>query len=365
MNTMINPRMSSGAGFVDVTEFGRPISGRNDAIERMARIFSQGISTGAIQLADGNTRRSDAIAVDAAEVFWTNTLEQMMASITRGPSTTTYMTGPDALLPIRTTLRPGQTALVYDIETPTGNASFVEPDGMRRLPQVGEFSERKRHETTWSGVGYGFGLIEGWQAAELGMSLDQSRAQTAQSTLQRFNEKVLLDGDIGENIPGMLANSNAWIVNLGAGFGALAPTQADEAMVLLQIMDHHFSRLAKSYGGMVTGVIAPKTDLYALQRMRYGVAGEGVAFLPLAMAAFPWLAQVVWIDGLEGRSPTGGNIWQMWSDDSNELWTELSPTPALYGPWTDGLRTSFALISHLGGVISRRPERMVRYQFSS
>lgn len=346
-----------------VGQLGAPITTKADAVERMARLFDSAIRDGRINVSDA-TRR-DALAVDAAEVFYTTSLEQMLAAITREPSSTGLMVpGPGQLLPVRQTLRPGQTEMVYDIETPTGQAQFVEPDGMRRLSQVGEFSERKKHATDWTGIGYGFGLVEMWQAAEKGgQPLEMSRAENARNTLGRFNERLFLYGDVSHGIPGFLANSNCVVQYLGTGMGAI--TDPDDAYLRLQIMEHAFERAAASYMGSISGVIAPKTDKYAMQLLRYGSAGEGQQFMREAESAFGWLSSVRWIDGLETAASTGGALWQMWSSDDTELWSEMSPTPMLFGPFTDGLRTSFALISHVGGVINRRPERMVRFEFAA
>jgi hypothetical protein len=338
---------------------GRPVDTAQDCKNRIGRAFHRAIRDGQISLGEGSHeggRTDAAVAEDAAEVFWTNELEQMLSAIMR----------PSALLPVRSTLRPGQTDLVYDIETPTGQAGFVDPDGMRSLPQVGEFAEHKKHTAHWSGVGYGFGLIEAWQAAERGgPSIDQSRSVTARNALDRFNERVLLHGDAGHSIAGILSNSQSMMADLGANITSLVG-DPDGALVKLQIIDHYFQRIASSYGGSISSIVAPRTDLYALQRMQYGASSEGDSAWPKFLEMIPWASQIKWVDGIETASSGSGPLWVAWSDDANELWSELTPTPMVFGPFTDGtLRTSFALLTHIGGVILRRRERMARFEFDA
>jgi hypothetical protein len=361
MNMPIPSSFSAGAaGFVNIGEYGEPITSRTDAIERMVRVYDQSMGAPG-GLPSVSHHRRDAACIDAAEVFYTNSLERVLETITREPSSTELLVpGPGQLLPVQSTLTPGEEAMTYAIETPTGQAAWVEPDGVRRLPQVGEFTEQKRHTTAWSGIGYGVGTIESWRAAAQGRSLEASRAANGASTLRRFNERALLYGDVPNKIPGLLAQSLCFLHGLGTGFGAL--TDPDDAYVRLQIMDHMFKRMASSYRGTISQMIAPTTDLYALQRLRYD---DGGLFLAEAMQTIEWLRRVRWVDGLEAAGSTGGAVWQGWSDDSNELWTELSPAPMLFGPFTDGLRTSWALLTHVGGVICRRRERMARFEFAA
>jgi hypothetical protein len=352
-------------GAEQVAQYGLPIQDSADAIARMARHFDTGIRSGVIQV--DNKQRADALAADAAEVFFTTSLEKILTTITRGPSTTTLMTpGPGQLLPIRQELLPGHTEMAYDVETPTGQAAFADPSGVRRLPQVGEFSERKKHGTDWAGIGYGFGLVEMWQSAQKGgRPVEVQRADNARGALWRFIEGLFLKGDATHQIPGFIGNTNCLVNYLGTGFQAL--TDPDNAYLRLQIMELMFERAAKSYGGAITGVIAPQKDRYAMQRLRYGTGSEGAGFLDEALKGFAWLKDVRWIDGLETAASTGGALWQMWSGDDTELWSEMGAAPMMFGPFTDGggLRTSFVLLNHVGGVINRRPERIARFEFAA
>lgn len=381
MNAPINmfAGAPTGAGIVDasfVASLGKPVNmiadgsglrvrddfGVAEMKDRFGRIFYDGIRSGRL---DRRTRtHTDAAeASDAAENFVTNQLEQMLTALVRKPPSTNLMTGPSSLIPVRSTLRPGQLYVGYDIESPTGQAGFVEPDGMMDLPQVGEFAERKRHEATWAGIGYGWGLIESWTAAEMGKSLDTSRATTARDTLQRFCERVLLFGANTHKLTGIRAHMQAMMLELDTNMEDEVATPND-ALIMLQIIDHAFSRIASSYNGQITGGIAPKQDLYFLQQMRYGSAGEGGQALPGFKTMLPWLNSIEWIDGMNAASTQTGPLWVLWSDDANELWSEMDPVPTLYGPFTDGkLRTSFVLLTHIGGVIVRRRERILACHF--
>jgi hypothetical protein len=83
---------------------------------------------------------------------------------------------------------------------------------------------------------------------------------------------------------------------------------------------------------------------------------------------YPWLAQVRWVEHIQASGPLGGNQWVFWSDDPSELWAEGSATPMLFGPWQDsntGLRQSWAILVQEGGVIVRRRERGVRFEFAA
>lgn len=355
--------LTGSAGLhTNITDFGTPITCRADAVEAMIRVFDRGMKDGHIIVPSG---RHDALAIDAAQTFFATNLQRVLESITREPSSTNLMVpGPGQLLPVMQTLDPGDTEVVWDIETPTGEASFVAPDGMRRLQQVGEFSERARHRAAWSGIGWGHGVVELWQSAKRGgRSVMETRSDAAHGTLRRFNERVLLYGDLSHELQGLLSMQRCVVANLGTGFGAI--TDPDDAYLRLQIIQSVFKRAAESFGGQLDQVIAPETDMFAMQRLRYGADGEGAQFFNEAKEGFGWLNTVRWIDGLERAASTGGSMWLGWANDPGELWTELTPAPMLFGPWTDGLRTSFGLLTHIGGVVNRRPERVVRLELAA
>jgi hypothetical protein len=340
-----------------------------DSIDRLDAMFRGAINTGEIPrnlVAKAKGRNDAARCMDAAEVFWTNNLEVVLPTIMRLPKTSGVMTGPDAMLPVRSTLRPGQLAGVYDIESTTGQAAWVEPDGARKLPQVGEFSERHKYTSGFVGIGYGIGLVEMWQAAERGQPLEQMRRMSAEATLQRFVERTRLYGDAGHEALGVLANSHFYYQGLASNFTSLV-SDPDAAQVRLQIMEKMFKVIGETYStdAPITGVIAPKDDLRALQRMRWT---DGQAVLPDFYVMYPWLAQVRWVEHIQASGPLGGNQWVFWSDDPSELWAEGSATPMLFGPWQDsntGLRQSWAILVQEGGVIVRRRERGVRFEFAA
>lgn len=346
-----------------------------DSIDRLDRMFRGALATGAISPSRASTlrgRTDSARAMDAAEVFWTNNLEVVLPTIMRLPKTSGVMTGPDAMLPVKSTLRPGQLAGVYDIESTTGQAAWVEPDGARKLPQVGEFSERHKYTSGFVGIGYGIGIVEMWQAAERGQPLEAMRRMSAEAAIQRFVERTRLYGDAGHEALGVLANSHFYHQLLASNFTSLV-TDPDAAQVRLQIMEKLFKVIGETYStdAPISGVIAPKDDLRALQRMRWT---DGQATLPDFYEMYPWLRPVEqggamkWVEHIQASGPGGGNQWVFWSDDPNELWCEGSPTPMLFGPWTDsntGLRQSWAILVQEGGVIVRRRERGVRFEFAA
>jgi hypothetical protein len=345
-------------------EHGDKIDTQDDLVDRVARKFHTGIQMGALRShVDRRGRNDAAVAHDTAAEFYTNRLQQMLTTITRAPSSTSVMTGSDPVLPQRVTLRAGQTDLLWETETPTGAAGFIEPSAMQKLPQVGEFVEQEKRSASWCGIGYGWGLVESWQAAERGgPSLDQSRATTARATLLRFIEAVLLRGNATREIPGLLSNNNALYTALATKIASI--TSPTDALKILQIINHHFQTAAASYGGSLSRMIAPLTDRYYLERMRYGAAQEGALAWDDFTKACPWLMSTRWIDGLQTWAPTGGSLWVGMSDDDNELWSEVDAVPMLFGPFSvNPLRMEFALISHIGGVINRRPERLAHYAF--
>jgi hypothetical protein len=340
-----------------------------DAIERIADMFDLGLRNREIKPSkkgqfDGR-RDSAHVAMDAAEVFYTNTLEVLLSSIVRQPKTSTVMTGPDAMLPVKSTLRPGQLAGVYDIESTTGQAAWVEPDGARKLNTVGEFAERMKYTAQFIGIAYNIGLVEMWRAAEMGKPLEAMRRMTAEAALQRFAERVLLYGDAGHEVLGVLANSHAYFQTLGSNFTSEIATP-DDAQVMLQIMEVFFKTIGETYSAdaPITGVIAPAADRRAFERMRW--PDSDLPAWPDFLKMHPWLNDVRWVEHIHASGPNGGNQWVLWSDDPIELWSELNPTPMLFGPWQDsntGLRKSWAMIQQIGGVILRRRERMVRFEF--
>lgn len=364
----------------DVDPYGAPcwaeIEGddaiKADSLDRLERLFLGALRSGDIGRSDMGRFdskhqgvRLDAayptIARDASEVFWTNSLEQVLASIVRQPKTSNVMTGPTAMLPVMATLRPGQLAGVYDVESTTGQAAHVEPDGARKLPVVGEWSERMRYTSGFIGIGYNIGLAEMWRAAEMGKPLEQMRRMTAESALQRFSERILLYGDAGHEYLGILQNSHAYLQGLDKKFSTAT---VEEAQILLQIMEKCFKVIGESYAAdaPITGVIAPKEDLRYLQRLRWD---NDTAALPDFMEMHSWLKNVRWIEHIEGSGPNSGSQWVFWSDDPNELWSELNPVPMLFGPWQDsntGLRKSWAMLQQIGGVINRRRERVVKFE---
>jgi hypothetical protein len=345
-------------------EAGNKVDTAADLTERVARKFHTGIQSGALRPKGARNGRNDAaVAHDTAAEFYTNRLQQMLSAITRAPASTEVMTGADPVLPQRVTLRPGQTELVWDVETPTGAAGFIEPSAMQKLPQVGEFTEQEKRSAHWAGIGYGYGLIESWQAAERGgPTLDQTRSATARATLLRFVEAVLLRGNATREIPGLLSNSNSLFFSLATKIASI--TSPTDALKALQIIDHHFQTAAMSYGGSLSRMIAPRTDKYYLERMRYGTTQEGAHAWQDFIASVPWLANTRWVDGLQTWAPSGGPLWVGMSDDANELWSEVDAVPMLFGPFSSNpLRMEFALISHIGGVINRRPERLAHYAF--
>jgi hypothetical protein len=357
------------------TQFSNDGDVKTDSIERLDREFRGALARCEVAASVRSTlkgRTDSARAVDAAEVFYTNNLEVVLPTIMRLPKTSGVMTGPDAMLPIRSTLRPGQLAGVYDIESTTGQASWVEPDGARKLQQVSEFSERHKYTSGFVGVGYGIGLVEMWQAAERGQPLEQMRRMTAEAALQRFVERTRLYGDAGHEVLGVLANSHAYYQALASNFTAQVASP-DTAQIYLQTMETFFKIIGESYSvdAPITGVIAPKRDLQALQRMRWT---DGQAALPDFYEMHPWLrpaeqgGAMKWVEHIQASGPGGGNQWIFWSDDASELWAEGSPTPMLFGPWQDsntGLRQSWGILQQEGGVIMRRRERMVRFEFAA
>lgn len=342
---------------------------RDNSLDRLGRFFHRGLQDGRVSVTprgkfdtagQTHTRAADA----AAEVFWTNALEQTLSSIVRAPKSTNLMVGNPSILPKQSTLRPGQIAGVYDVETTTGQAAWVEPDGARKLPQVGEASERKRYSAGWCGVGYGVGLVEMWQAAELGRPVEQMRRNTAMSALDRFCERVLLYGDAGHQMNGLLGNSQAYQVSLGGNMLSLIADPTG-ALLKLQIIEKTFNTIAETYGGRITGGIAPMDDLRVIQRMRWS---NGDAVWPDFLAMLPWLGLIQWVEHIEEGPDSTGPAWTLLCEDANELWSEIMPAPMLFGPWTDSntaLRTSWGLIRQLAGVISRRRERQARFQFNT
>lgn len=350
----------------DFEALGEPISSSQDASERVYSLLGRAAHSGRLTV-DGKVIRGDSFAADSAEIFLTSPIEAMLTAITREPQGTMYMVpGASQLLPIKETVAPGQETIAYEVETPTGQAAFVAPDGMRRLPQVGEFSEKKSHRTDWIGMGYGYGLIEMWRAAQKGGTpIDVSRAVNARNRLNHMAERINLYGDVGHELGGLIRNGQCVTKYLGSDIEA--QTDPDEVWKRLQIMEHTFKRAAQSYSGQPDLIVAPNRDRYQMQRLRYGTGSEGPMLWAEALTAFPWLANVVWIDGLETAASNGGALWIFVSKDDTEIWTEMSPSPMLFGPFEDagGLRVSFSLINHIGGVVNRRPERMVRFEFAA
>lgn len=337
---------------------------KQDSLERLDRMFLGGLRTGVLSPGTRSRlrgRHDSAMSQDAAEVFWTNSLEQLLPSIMRLPKTSTVMTGPDAMLPVKSTLRPGQLAGVYDIESTTGQAAHVEPDGARKLPTVGEFSERHKYTAGFIGIAYNVGLIEMWRAAEMGKPLESMREMTADAALQRFAERILLYGDAGHEYLGVLQNSHAYYVALDKKFSTCT---VEEAQTLLQIMEKAFKVIGENYSAdaPITGIIAPADDRRYLEKLRWD---NDTAAYGDFKTLHPWLNAVRWVEHIEASGHNSGSQWVFWSDDANELWSELNATPMLFGPWTDsvtGMRRSWAKIQQIGGVISRRRERMVRYE---
>lgn len=368
MNIRLDHFPLGTAGIYDtkaVAALGEPISGPADMQERMTLAMDRGISNGQITLERGQ-RRSDALVVDAAENFMTFTGQKLLAALVKEPSTTELMMpGPNQVVPVRQTLERGDIEIAYEVVRPTGTAGFVDPMGMQRLTQVGEYSELLRHRSDWTGCGYGWGMVELWQKSTNGRSLTTERPRTAQKTLRNFNERLGLNGDSTREIPGLLVNTQGYQHLMGPGFQTI--TDPDAGWRQLQIIDHSFSRAAQSFGGALTHVIAPKLDQYQLQRLRYGANGEGTQMLSEAMATLPWLRNIRWVDGLSDKSAQGGALWVGWSQDADELWHEVGAAPMMFGPFTDGggLRTGFVLLTHVGGLINRRFERMARWNFTT
>jgi hypothetical protein len=354
----------------EVAAFGPSIESHDDLQAAMSRHFRAALASGAVRVDSSDRRSDDIIAGDAGENFMTFAGEKMLAEIIREPQTTTLMTpGPGQVLPIRQELARGDIRLSWEMVTPTGSGSFVDAMGLQRVPDVGEFTEKLSTGAAWTGVGYGWGMTELWMAQARARNIPTSRATNARSTLQRFNERLGLHGDLTHEIPGLFTQNQGYQVSMGDSFTTLAGAgpDVDGALLTLQAMDHYFSRLSMSYGGgPPTTVLAPKQDAYAFQRLRYGTNGEGDPLLETVAQTMPWTRNIRWIDGLERAGTSGGPLWLMWADDPGEFWNELGATPMLFGPFVDGggLRTRFVLLTHVGGPVLRRRERFAAYSFT-
>jgi hypothetical protein len=358
------------ANFIEnIDAWGDPISGPDDLRDRMSRAYALQLRDGTSGFSDRHgdaipASRHDSAAADAGEDFLRSMGAKLLSAINRKPSSTALtLPGPEAVVPVRQELDRGDTHLTWEVETPTGRAAFVDPKGVQKLPQVGEFVEVLERRSDWTGVGWGAGLTELWQAQARNRDIMSSRGTSARDILGRFNEKIGLEGNLSRQIPGLKSNGEGYRQILGTGFAAI--TVADDALRLLQIINEIFMRLADSYGGTITTVVAPQNDLYALQRLRWP---NGDAALPDYMVMFPWLRDVRWINGMDTAASTGGAMWIVMSDDANELWNELSPAPMLFGPFQEsasGLRTSWAAITHIAGIVLRRRERLARFEFAA
>ncbi len=138
----------------------------------------------------------------------------------------------------------------------------------------------------------------------------------------------------------------------------------DVAKLVLQIMEKIFGVVGETYGGTITGGIAPKDDLRAFQRMRWS---NDTPVWPDFLDMMPWLRNVQFVEHIESSPDGGGPAWTLFCEDPNELWSEMG-APMLFGPWTDsntGLRQSWGLIIQLAGVVLRRRERVHRFQFAA
>jgi hypothetical protein len=257
----------------------------------------------------------------------------------------------------------GQTSLDYPVITLTGEAMPIGAGGLNDLKIVDSYDDLHSQPVMLFGVRMRWDMFSMWRGRLLNRDPNRESNMAASLAMDNFLEGVGSFGNNSRKIPGFFNHGSCMTYALAKSFGDPTLTVA-EAFTGLSIM-HMIWHLANP-DLMITGVAMPETHRLNLVNLFGGdndSAYTGINAWEQAQKSFPWLKDILTDERLAGANADGGDMWQLWSDDSEDLYFEGKPGHELYGPFETELTTDFIMLNQTGGVVSRDPRRMLRIDF--
>lgn len=335
------------------TELGRAGLAKEKIGQRLARHWHLDISDRKVQ--------------DAAADFVTSSLERVL-----GPGEDIVLNddqpfifvprpGRPLALESRSVLPPGWRTNSYKVKTHNGQATWVEPHAVRKVGYADFQEEKKEQGAEYYAIKYCYTIPEQWENNILNVDEIGEREFAATQALDNFRERVSGFGDANKKIPGLWTSGDAVIANGGQQFSSGA-VGAQIMMSRLANFNRLYTRINRERpANMLT---APWTDLDAMQNTYFGTGGEGPSVWDRAIERYDWLRNAVWTDRLANANATANaSRWAVYSRNSREMYLEHTES-MVFGPFQDYMNFDFVVIRRIGGLVNKRPERLMYVDFT-
>jgi hypothetical protein len=258
-------------------------------------------------------------------------------------------------------MTPGWRTVSYRVEAPTGQAQWTDPSNVRKLGHVDFLETKKEHKAAYYGVKYSYTVPELWEANKLGVDVISKRADIATLVLDKFRERTTGWGDSNLAIPGLFTLGDALLANGGAPFSGGTVTAVNMMRILQAINDLYFRANDEM---PPTDAIIPRADISAMKQTFFDNNNIGQSVWERARGEFEWIRNARETERLSTGSPSGNPRWVLWSSDSpDELYNEHTET-LVFGPFQDYMNVEFVLLRRQGGIVSKRPERVLYIDFN-
>lgn len=360
---VINESMMGSAslnrGLVSFSKLGPELARTDSAIARLSPYFAQRWQH------DPNFRPK--VAQDAAADFVTSGLRKFLGNgedIRRGedqPWLFVPRPGRPSVLPSRQTLEPGWRSGAYRVREQVGQAQFLDPNDVRSLQRADYNVEEKEYKAVYYGIAWGYTIPETWESDLLGEDLLGERQAAAAEAMDRFRENVSAWGNSAREIPGMFTLGDALLATGGQQFASGGP----DAQQMLERISYFDQLYKRANGGMSpTAAVIPEDDRIAMQITYFGTGGEGPSVWERATDMHPWLNNAVFTENLNlGNADANASRWVLYSQNERQLFVEHTDT-MVFGPFQNFMELVFINIRRIGGVVNKKPERVMYVDFT-
>jgi len=354
-DSMLGAPQQVGGGLVRFDKLGTELGTESGAVAKMARFLAKRWSM------DPNCKE----VMDAAADFTYSTLEKVLgpsANLRRGedrPYIFVPRQGRPLALESQNLLPPGWRTNSYQVLEPTGQAHWLEPHSVRKLPHVDFSQEKKENGAHYYGVKYAVSIPDQWEANILDIDVLGERVNAATEALDAFRERVSGVGDVLKKLPGMFTLGDA-LIGLGGQTFSSGSVDAPTQMRRLANFQHLYFRANRER--VPTMLIAPYSDKYAMENTYF--TGTSDSVWEKASAKYAWLRDAVWTDRAALANAAGNAPrWVLYSKNINELYIEHTES-RVFGPFQDYMMSEFVVLRRHGGVVSKRPERVLYVDFT-
>lgn len=258
------------------------------------------------------------------------------------------------LIPIDNDISPGATEWGYDEMDHRGQAKFF---GGRAtdIPRIGTARQRHTFPVSMFWLAYDWTVVEILNARQAGRNLPEAKAAAVRREMAVFENTVLLMGDAGQNIPGLLNNPAVPLVTVPNGNWLGGANSTQVAQDVAAIVDRPWLGTLRAH--RPNTMAFPPSLFRALETM--AMANTATTVLEFLRRTNPAITAWELLDELETAGTNGGRRILAYQRDP-DLVTGVVPQPYTeLPPQTTGIEVLVPAWQSIGGAVFRYPRSAV------